>query len=168
MNIEEIKARAEQDISNLEKMEHAGYISQQYAHEGAAITIRTLLAEVERLRSCKCVDKCKLVCMLDEYDKIVAERDTLKDSLKSTNNKLISAEKACREQKEEADVQIAALKKALELASKSLSNAASSRYTGTIRIYRPKTADEYMKEFIQQAQQTHGNETQGEAEKNES
>lgn len=41
----------------------------------------TLKAEVERLRDCKCVDKCKLVCMLDEYDKIVEERNTLKRAL---------------------------------------------------------------------------------------
>ena len=43
--------------------------------------ITTLKAEVERLHDCKCVDKCKLVCMLDEYDKIVGERNTLKRAL---------------------------------------------------------------------------------------
>lgn len=42
-----------------------------------------LIAEVERLRSCKCVNKCKLVCMLEEYDKVVAERDTLKKALET-------------------------------------------------------------------------------------
>ncbi len=43
--------------------------------------IATLKSEADRLRDCKCVDKCKLVCMLDEYDKIVAERNTLKKAL---------------------------------------------------------------------------------------
>ncbi len=43
--------------------------------------IPALLAEVERLTNCKCIDKCKLVCMLDDYNKIVKERDTLKKAL---------------------------------------------------------------------------------------
>jgi hypothetical protein len=47
----------------------------------ARTDIPALLAEVERLRDCKCVDKCKLVCMLDECDKIVEERNTLKKAL---------------------------------------------------------------------------------------
>lgn len=62
MNIEEIKARVE-----------IGHETDSHAYRD----IPALIAEVERLRSCKCVDKCKLVCMLDEYDKIIEERDSL-------------------------------------------------------------------------------------------
>lgn len=49
-----------------------------------------LLAEVERLQNCKCVDKCGLVCLLDKYDAAKAEIATLKKAL----------EMACEDQSE--------------------------------------------------------------------
>lgn len=88
LNLEEIKASAKQDISNLEKMEHAGYISQQYAHEGAAITIKTLLAEVERmtaennaLESDKINAEMNLENLTAEVEGLNAKNATLKKAL---------------------------------------------------------------------------------------
>lgn len=39
-----------------------------------------MAAEAHRLQKCR--DGCKIVCLLDEYNKVVAERDTLKTALK--------------------------------------------------------------------------------------
>lgn len=47
----------------------------------ARTDIPALVAEVERLKNCKCVDKCGLVCLLGKYDAMKAERDTLKRTL---------------------------------------------------------------------------------------
>ena len=54
----------------------------------ARADIPALISEVERLRNCKCYDKCKLICMLDKYDETVKERDTLKKALELAENKL--------------------------------------------------------------------------------
>lgn len=77
--------------------------------------IATLTAELERLQKCR--DGCKIDCLLDEYNKVVAERVTLKSINSALESDKINSEMNLENLEAEVqglNVENATLKKALK------------------------------------------------------